>query len=255
MTLGYLFPTVRDTWRALAEMPRGDNTLAGVGPAARESPATTSRDPAGTAGTKHRHMAKTSYIHLRDFHLINHYKNRNPPWVKLYRDIFSTPEFVSLSVTDRLTYLGLLAVAPDCDNNIPNDAGWISRRLLMPKGSRINLAALLESRLVTATDRPEPVSKSAPAPTKDTRPPVGAGGALAKMGAWTWDDMKGHYGEHRNGNGFKPGAPPVPAMSIAALKDIGGWHAVASALANPDQYDAAMRSQYEEKLIEQLKGR
>lgn len=68
-------------------------------------------------------------LSIRNWTRYQHYKDRKPPWVKLYVDILLDREYAALSVSSRLVGLLLLAVAANRDNLIPSDPSWIATEL------------------------------------------------------------------------------------------------------------------------------
>jgi hypothetical protein len=69
------------------------------------------------------------YIAILNANRLQHYKQRNPPWIKLYRDIFNDPDFQALSDSARIQLLFLETLAPEFDNKIPYDLEYLKRRL------------------------------------------------------------------------------------------------------------------------------
>lgn len=76
---------------------------------------------------------RVKYISIVNPKRLQHYKQRNPPWIKLYRDIFSDPDFQKLTDSARLQLFFLETLAPEFDNKIPYDPEYLRRRLA-PKG-------------------------------------------------------------------------------------------------------------------------
>jgi hypothetical protein len=84
------------------------------------------------------------FLQIRDLGKFQHYRDRNPPWVKLYVSmLFDDYEFQQLSVPDRYVALCLIALASKLENRIPNDPAWVSARIMVPMP--INLSALEQS--------------------------------------------------------------------------------------------------------------
>lgn len=71
----------------------------------------------------------TRYFAIRNFERFQHYSNRKPPWIKLYRDLWRDREFFRLSDKSKLVFIGLTTIASICDNLIPEDFGWLSTEL------------------------------------------------------------------------------------------------------------------------------
>ena len=62
-----------------------------------------------------------TYFSVKNFERFQHYKTRNPPWIKLYYALLDDPEFVALSTIHRSYYMMLLLIASRQNNIIRND--------------------------------------------------------------------------------------------------------------------------------------
>lgn len=71
-------------------------------------------------------------MRIKDWKKFQHFKDRRPPWIKLYRDLLDDPQYHALDgeSAKMLTLLWLLA--SEFDGNLP-DIGVISFRLRMPE--------------------------------------------------------------------------------------------------------------------------
>ena len=66
------------------------------------------------------------------FHIVNwarfqHYRERNPPWIKLHREILTSRVWVTGTDADRVLAIALMLVAASTDNAIPDDPAYIKR--------------------------------------------------------------------------------------------------------------------------------
>lgn len=57
-----------------------------------------------------------------------HYKDRDPPWIKLHRDTLTSNTWVSLDNDGRALAVACMLVAAGTENKIPADPGFIRRR-------------------------------------------------------------------------------------------------------------------------------
>ena len=73
------------------------------------------------------------YLRVRNFERYQHYKDRRPPWIKLYKDLWNTPEFFELSEKTRYFLLGIFVIASQNDNKFPNNERWLRRELATTK--------------------------------------------------------------------------------------------------------------------------
>jgi hypothetical protein len=81
-------------------------------------------------------------LSIKNFERYQHYKNRNPPWIKLYRDLYIDKEFIRLPIEARYLYIGLLILCSECDNRLIEDLDYFEKRLHVPAG-KINLGPLM----------------------------------------------------------------------------------------------------------------
>jgi hypothetical protein len=69
------------------------------------------------------------YIEITKWDEFQHYKHRNPPWIKLYSHLLDNDEFDCLPDASKLLYLCLLLFASRRDNRIKLDFKWLQRKL------------------------------------------------------------------------------------------------------------------------------
>jgi hypothetical protein len=70
-----------------------------------------------------------------------HYKQRNPPWIKLPQDIIDDYAFSAMPSASKAHLLLLWLAAARCDNRFPADDVWLSHRTACPD---FRIAPLLE---------------------------------------------------------------------------------------------------------------
>jgi hypothetical protein len=73
-----------------------------------------------------------AYFAIKNYERYQHYKDRNPPWIKLYRDFISDYELRQLSPEARLMYIGCLILASETLNRVPHDYDYLTQRLGFP---------------------------------------------------------------------------------------------------------------------------
>lgn len=74
----------------------------------------------------------TEALSVRNLVKYQHYKTRNPPWVKLHRNFWTDYKIQQLSGVEKLLFLGCLTLAAESENQIPNDTAYLSKRLGFP---------------------------------------------------------------------------------------------------------------------------
>lgn len=69
------------------------------------------------------------YLSVCNLGKYQHYKQRNPPWVKMYREVWTDYTLRACSVSERLLFLGLTTLGMELKNEIPNDPKYLTARL------------------------------------------------------------------------------------------------------------------------------
>mgnify|MGYP003134376448 CR=1 FL=1 len=111
------------------------------------------------------------YLKVKNFSEYQHYKNRTPPWVKLYYDMLSDFELSRLTIEDRYLFVASILLASRTGNRIPHDVEWIAEEIHWPGtpnyGSLINTGFIEEfkddsraSRLLEPSARPRREEKN-----------------------------------------------------------------------------------------------
>jgi hypothetical protein len=95
-------------------------------------------------------MAEQKFIRVVNWERFQHYKHRNPPWIKLYGEILSSRTWVTLDDPNRVLAFAILMLAARHDNKIPMDPAYIRRVAYL--NSDPNFAGLLENNFVEIMD-------------------------------------------------------------------------------------------------------
>lgn len=91
-----------------------------------------------------------SFLRVRSLSKYQHYRDRNPPWVKLHRDLLEDYDFEQLPDATKAHAMLMLLLAARLGNEIPNDPDWIARKI--GARSKVDVAKLLESRFLETYD-------------------------------------------------------------------------------------------------------
>jgi len=91
-------------------------------------------------------------IRVVNWHLYQHYKDRNPPWIKVYTRLIDgdSREFLRLKDEEKWHFVAIMMLASRQQNAIPNDPEWIEQRLRFRKP--LNLAALEATGMIEIVD-------------------------------------------------------------------------------------------------------
>lgn len=72
------------------------------------------------------------YFSVKNLEHYQHYKNRGPRWVKLYREILTDYDLRCHPPLTRLLHVFLIIIASECDNRVPLDMQYLSERSGFP---------------------------------------------------------------------------------------------------------------------------
>lgn len=71
----------------------------------------------------------SGHFSVKNFEHFQHYKDRSPPWIKLYNELLDDYEFGRLPDASKAHLLAIWLLASRYDNKIPHDEAWVSRRI------------------------------------------------------------------------------------------------------------------------------
>jgi hypothetical protein len=95
----------------------------------------------------------------KNWHELQHYSNRNAPWIKLHKSLLEDQRFNSLTDASKILAIKLWLIGTEYPGgNIPADITKISFRLRMSEDDlRVSLQSLLAANLFFETNHTEPV--------------------------------------------------------------------------------------------------
>lgn len=70
-----------------------------------------------------------SLLWIKDWGRFQHYKQRSPPWIKLYRSLLDDLDFRDMPPEARLLLFDLWLLASESDGCVKYDSVWLARRL------------------------------------------------------------------------------------------------------------------------------
>lgn len=74
-----------------------------------------------------------SHYRIVEWNHYQHYKDRDPPWIKLHRDLLTSQTWVTLSDASRVLAIACMLIAAGTDNKIPTSAEYLKRRAYLNK--------------------------------------------------------------------------------------------------------------------------
>ena len=83
----------------------------------------------------------TKYLRVKNWSKFQHYKDRRPPWIKLYPSLLQDYDYSLLSDNSKLTLLHIWMLASLLDNKIPNDPKWVGKQI--PISCKVDLESLI----------------------------------------------------------------------------------------------------------------
>jgi hypothetical protein len=85
-------------------------------------------------------------FHVKNFDRLQHYKDRSPPWIKLYNGLLDDYDFGRLPDACKAHLLAIGLLASRHSNKLPLDADWLGKRINATQP--VNLDILIESGFV-----------------------------------------------------------------------------------------------------------
>ena len=86
------------------------------------------------------------YFSIKNWEKHQHYKDRNPPWIKLHKDLLHDYEFTCLHDASKLQLMLIWLLASQMDNKIPCDQNWLKNTLHVEQD--IDLKALSDGGFI-----------------------------------------------------------------------------------------------------------
>lgn len=84
----------------------------------------------------------SQYLRIKNWQEFQHYKERNPPWIKLHRDLLRDYNFTCLQDASKLHLMLIWLLASQMNNKIPADEDFIKNQIGV-KG-KLNLKELID---------------------------------------------------------------------------------------------------------------
>lgn len=83
------------------------------------------------------------YLQVKNWESFQHYKDRNPPWIKLYNHLLDDFDFSCLPDASKAHLLSIWLLASRTENKIPNNSGWIGNKINATEEVNIELLVKL----------------------------------------------------------------------------------------------------------------
>jgi hypothetical protein len=99
----------------------------------------------------------TDYLEVKNWKHFQHYKNRSPQWIKLYRDTLADYAFSRLHDASKMHLVGVWLLASEANGRVPNDPEWIARRIAATEP--VDLQALIDAGFLVPAGRKQSASR------------------------------------------------------------------------------------------------
>ena len=83
------------------------------------------------------------YFKVSNHEKFQHYKDRTPPWIKLYNELLDDYEFCCLQDASKLHLIMIWLLASRSENKLPVDPGWIAKKI--SASEKVNLDVLFQA--------------------------------------------------------------------------------------------------------------
>ena len=111
------------------------------------------------------------YFRVKNLDQYQHYKDRNPPWIKLHQTVLDDYEFACLHDASKLHLVLIWLLASRSDNFLPYDSAFIQRRINATES--VDLDALLHGGFIEKVNKNNKVTNASAVLAdcaKDARP-------------------------------------------------------------------------------------
>lgn len=99
-------------------------------------------------------------LSVKNWDKFQHYKDRNPPWIKLHFEIFASEDWVMLDDAGKLLAIACMLVASRNGGQIPNNPSYIARLTHIKK---VDLKPLIDSGfLIDASECSQTLASACP---------------------------------------------------------------------------------------------
>ena len=82
------------------------------------------------------------FYEITSWEKYQHYKHRNPPWIKMHKELLTSEAWVMGDSDSRVLMIACMLVAAETDNKIPADGKFLCRRAFLD--GPIDFSHLLE---------------------------------------------------------------------------------------------------------------
>jgi hypothetical protein len=99
----------------------------------------------------------SKFVRILNWDRLQHYKDRNPPWIKLHRDLMTSETWVSSTNDDRVLMVAIMMLAAATGNRTPANPRYIQRIAYLE--NEPDLSGLVELKFIEIIEEVESASK------------------------------------------------------------------------------------------------
>lgn len=157
---------------------------------------------------------------VKNFETFQHYKDRAPPWIKLYNELLDDYEFGLLPDASKMHLVAIWLLASRSENKIPFDPAWVARRINATE--KVNLQLLADRGFILIDQELHSVEQDASTPLADCLSREREEGETEKSRIIVarapkdehFEELRKAYPRRKGGD---PG-PPAAKLFLAAIK-------------------------------------
>jgi len=98
------------------------------------------------------------YFRVANWETLQHYKDRNPPWIKLHNTLLDDYSFSLLNDQQRYHLLAIMMLASRTENKFPDDADWLKAKI--SASTKVSILPLIESGFLQYVEDNQHVTES-----------------------------------------------------------------------------------------------
>lgn len=83
------------------------------------------------------------YFKVANWETLQHYKDRNPPWIKLHNSLLDDYNFSCLQDASKMHLIAIMMLASRTNNKLPTDAAWLKHQISAT--SEVDIIPLVEA--------------------------------------------------------------------------------------------------------------
>jgi len=148
---------------------------------------------------------------VKNFERFQHYKDRSPPWIKLYNELLDDYSFGQLPDASKLHLVAIWLLASRSNNRIPHDSVWIAKRISATE--KVDLELLRTSGFIELQDAdiPQAARKRHADPEREAE-------------TETEGETEGETEEEDSSAGADAGAPRIAGQKKYTAEFEAFWH-------------------------------